>query len=108
MATQPPFSFLEQFVLDALKANGFDKLSPADQSSFFPQFMAVAEERLGLVLLPKLTSEKAADELNELLQADASPEEWFSFWETNVPDFKDVVKETLENFAVELATSFKV
>ncbi len=105
---QPSFSFLEKFVLEALKNHGFDKLSAADQASFLPQFMAVAEERLGLALLPKLTSESAADELNELLQSDASPEQWFSFWEKHVPDFAGVVKETLENFAAELSTAFKI
>lgn len=107
-STQPAFSFLEQFVLDALKSHGFDKLSASDQAGFLPQFMAVAEERLGLALLPKLTSEEAADELNGLLQNDTAPEEWFAFWEKHVPDFKGIVKETLENFAAELSTAFKI
>lgn len=105
---QPSFSFLEQFVLDALKAHGFDKLSAADQTSFLPQFLAVAEERLGLALLPQLTSEKAADELNELLQKEATPEQWFSFWEKNVSNFTGIVKNTLENFAAELSTAFNL
>lgn len=107
-STQPSFSFLEKLVLEALKSHGFDKLSQADQVSFFPQFMAVAEERLGLALLPKLTTAKAADELSALLQSDAQPEAWFSFWEKHVPDFTEIVKGTLEDFATELSAAFKI
>lgn len=106
--SQPSFSFLEKFVLEALKSHSFAKLSQADQVSFFPQFMAVAEERLGLALLPKLTTEEAANELSGLLQADTTPEGWSNFWKKHVPDFDKVVASTLENFAAELATSFKI
>ncbi|MBI5728875.1 MAG: hypothetical protein HY983_01335 [Candidatus Magasanikbacteria bacterium] len=110
MATpsQPSFSFLEKFVLEALQSHGFDKLSPADQVSFFPQFMAEAEERLGIALLPRLTSESAAKELDVLLQKESAPEEWSIFWKKHVPDFTAVVKDTLQKFASELSVAFKV
>lgn len=110
MATpsQPSFSFLEKFVLEALNNHGFDKLSPADQASFLPQFMAEAEERLGVALLPKLTSESAAKELNALLRREAAPEEWLAFWKKHVPDFTVIVKDTLKSFASELSVAFKI
>ena len=97
---------LEQMVLDALKQNGFDKLRDEDQKAYFPQFMAEAERRLGIALAPHL-KEDVSDEFKALLNKDSSADEWFAFWDKNVPNFVDLVKETMANFAKEVSNAFK-
>lgn len=100
------YSFLESFVLEALRAKGFDKLAPADQDAFLPQFMAEAERRLGLALMPYIKTKEIADAFGKLLEQDATPDDWSAFWNTHVPDFPAVVKDTLDNFAEELSKAF--
>lgn len=100
------FSFLETMVLEMLRAKGFDRLSPADQEVFLPQFTAEAERRLGVALMPYLNNEAAMAEFNKLAGADTSAGAWFTFWNSRVPKFDEVVKKALEDFANEVAAAF--
>ncbi len=100
------FSFLESFLKDLLDQHGFSKLSEEDQESYLPQFVAEAEKRLGVALLPYLKTETAAAEFEALLQKDASAEEWSAFWQRQVPDFQQVATDALADFAKEVGTAF--
>lgn len=101
-ATPPTADFLQDFVLKVLKENGFDKLSQADQAAYLPQFMAEAERRLGLKLTAYLNTEAAVGEFNALLTKETAPDAWFKFWNAKVPNFNQVVKDTLEEFGKEV------
>lgn len=101
--TANQFSFLEQFVLDALRAKGFDKMSPEDQTAMLPQFVAEAERRLGLAAMPALHKEEDVVEFTEMLErSTVTPEEWLAFWHKAVPQFDTLVKKTLDAFVEEL------
>ncbi|OGH88275.1 MAG: hypothetical protein A3J93_02025 [Candidatus Magasanikbacteria bacterium RIFOXYC2_FULL_42_28] len=97
---------IEEYVLEALKANGFEKMNDEAQATYFPQFVAHAEQRLGAALLPFM-NEKSANEFAKLMKnSKIDPKVWWQFWEKNVPNFVEVVKKTLADFAVEVKQAF--
>jgi len=100
-------NFLEVYLLQVLNENGFEKLDDDAKKTYFPQFMAQAEQRLGAALLP-LLNEESANKFVELTKTKADPEAWFNFWQANVPSFDEVVKKTLNEFAAEIKTAFQV
>ena len=102
MPTQNP---IEELVVDILNKNGFDKLDQAAQKEYLPQFIAQAEQRIGSALLP-LLNEQSAKQFLELSKKETAPEEWWSFWQANVPNFAEVVREALSGFAQEIKASF--
>lgn len=102
MNEQTQFDFLEQFIETTLDEAGFNTLTEETRAQYVPQFVAEAERRIGLALIPKLT-ETSAKELDELLKNDEmTAEEMRKFWVKSIPNFETTVQETLKNFAVEL------
>jgi hypothetical protein len=102
MATQNP---LEELIVNILNEVGFDKLDEEAKKEYFPQFMAAAEQRIGASLLP-LLNEESASVFVKLSQKETAPQEWWDFWQTNVPNFTEVVKQALTEFANEVKESF--
>ncbi len=99
------FDFLRQYIDEILDKVGFVSLNEDTRAEFVPQFVAEAERRIGLALLPKLT-EDSATELAALVQKpNVTAEELQTFWKTNVPDFSEVLTETLKNFTEEVKTT---
>lgn len=98
---------LEELVLNILNENGFDKLDEEAKKTYFPQFMAQAEQRMGAALLP-LLNEESANLFVELTKKQVKPEEWLKFWHDNVENFDDVVKKTLGEYALEVKESFQI
>lgn len=102
-----PFDFLRTYIETLLDQSGFAEVSEAARAQYVPQFVAEAERRLGLALLPKL-SEGAAKELVKLAEAeDTTPDALQEFWQTNVSDFSAIVEKTLADFANELKNVVK-
>lgn len=101
-----PDNFLQEYMVQILEAHGFNKLSPEDQAGYLPQFMAEAERRLGLALMPELKSEGAVKEFSDLLRQNTTAEQWHAFWTKNVPNFTDKIKGTLEEYAKEVSAAF--
>jgi len=99
---QPQFTFLEQYILEVLSQNGLDNLPEELKKSYLPQLMTEAEYRLGLALMPKL-SESQIDDFMALVEKEASGEEMMKFWQGAVPEFQDLVKETLLKFSEEVS-----
>ncbi len=96
------FDFLRSFIEGAIEDAGIESLSEETKDQYVPQFVAEAERRIGLALIPKL-EESSADELKGLFEVENPDQETVqNFWKTHVPDFDQVVKKTLEDFAVEL------
>jgi len=108
MAQESSQNFIHEYVVKALNENGFDKLAPEAQKEYLPQFVAQAEQRIGAVLLPML-NEEAANAFAELSQKNnATADDWWEFWNANVPDFAGVVKKTLDEFTQEIKQAFTV
>ncbi len=96
------FDFLHQFIQHALDEAGFENLTEQTRAEYVPQFAAEAERRIGLALLP-LLSEQSAQELGTMLeQEDLTPEEMRNFWMRSIPNFEQVVQQTLADFSKEL------
>ena len=95
------FDFLESFIHNIMDEAGFAEVSEATRSQFVPLFVAEAERRLGLALLP-LLNEAQAKQLGEIMDNENSSVESIpQFWQSSVPNFEDVVEDTLDEFAEE-------
>lgn len=101
MSQQNP---LEELLAEILNSNGFDKLDEETKREYMPQFMAQAEQRVGAALLPLLNQESAS-KFVELSQKESTPDEWWNFWQENVPNFSEVVRQSLMDFAAEVKQS---
>ncbi|MFA7245525.1 MAG: DUF5663 domain-containing protein [Candidatus Magasanikbacteria bacterium] len=96
------FDFLKVFIEKTLDEAGFENLSEETRAAYVPQFIAEAERRLGLALIPKL-DESAVKELESLLKRENfSPEDLQQFWLNNVTNFQATVEQTLLDFKGEL------
>lgn len=95
------FDFLSSFIEQLLDGAGFDTLSERTRQQYIPQFVAEAERRLGLAVIPLLT-EESVKELTTLVEGSPSAKELNNFWKQAVPKFDEVVKHTLNNFAEEM------
>ncbi len=104
MAQQNP---LEELVLGILNDSGFEHLDDEAKKEYLPQFLAQAEQRIGNAVLP-LLNEQSAKQFVELTKQETTPEQWWSFWQENVPNFTEVVKEALSGFAQEVKESFAI
>jgi hypothetical protein len=104
-STSAPFDFLRSYVEKVLDDSGFANMPEETRAQYVPQFVAEAERRLGLALLPKL-NEASAKELAALGSSESVTSEALQqFWQNNVPDFSDVVQKTLADFAGEMKST---
>ena len=94
------FDFLKDFIQQLFDDSGFASLSEEARKQYVPMFTAEAERRVGLVLLPKLNAQQS-EELIQITEGDATPEQLREFWRASVPDFDSVVESTLADFAIE-------
>lgn len=96
------FTFLHQYIERLIDESGaFDSLSEDTRAEFIPQFIAEAERRIGLSVLPRL-DEAGAQEFATLVQKEGvTPEELSAFWYAKVPDLDMLMQRTLEEFAAE-------
>jgi hypothetical protein len=95
------FDLLESFIHTVLDEAGFESLSEATRGQFVPMFVAEAERRLGLALLP-LLNDNQAEQLADLANNEkTTAEDLANFWQQNVPNFQTVVEQTLAAFAEE-------
>lgn len=100
-ANNPQFDFFHDYIVRLLVQNGFN-LSNNLQKELVPQFVAHAEVRIGAALLPLLKPE-AADKMQKLLDnKNTVAQDWVDFWKENVPNYEEVVKKALQDFAVEV------
>lgn len=100
------FDFLHDYIMQTLSACGYENLSENLKSEYVPQFIAHAETRIGAALLPSLT-EAGAKEMAGLLKSEkVTPEDWANFWQKNVPNYPEIVKKTLADFAEEMKQIF--
>ncbi|MEK7680998.1 MAG: DUF5663 domain-containing protein [Patescibacteria group bacterium] len=94
------FDFLRSFVDKLLDETGFAEMSEATRAKYVPMFIAEAERRLGMALLP-LLGEENIDELMQLTDQDAPTEKMLEFWKSKVPNFESEVNKVLQSFIIE-------
>lgn len=80
----PFFSDWERKVLGLADSLGLTKLPPAEREALGLRFLAEAEKRLGIAILPHLSAVDAA-RFSELLSFETTPETWQAFWKKAVP-----------------------
>lgn len=102
MPQEQQFDFLRVFIERILDQNGFDNLTEETRAQYIPQFIAEAERRLGLAVMPKLTPETAEELANLLPNKNLTSDQLRDFWYRSVPDFDSMVKQTLDDFAKEI------
>jgi hypothetical protein len=96
------FDFLKMYIEKILDDAGFDKMTEETRAQYVPQFMAEAQRRVGLALMPHLDSD-ATDDLEKILKNDQlSSGVMQEFWKKHVPDFEVILQKTLADFSVEL------
>ncbi|HOX60592.1 MAG TPA: hypothetical protein PLV72_01135 [Candidatus Magasanikbacteria bacterium] len=100
--TPPKFDFLSAYVEKVLHDIGFIGLSEENKKMFLPQFVAQVQVRIGAAVMP-LLDESAGSELDRLMNKEGVSEaDWLKFWQTNVPNFQEVVDGVLGKFAGEM------
>ena len=104
---QPQFDFLEAYIHDLFTESGCGEMSEETKNKFLPQFVAEAQRRLGLAVLPLLSEESAEEFVSLMEQEDMSHEELKNFWHRSVPQFDEVVQQTLQNFSKEFTQVFQ-
>lgn len=96
------FDFLKMYIEKVLDDAGFDKMTEETRAQYVPQFMAEAQRRVGLALMPHLSAD-ATDDLEKILKNNTlSSQTMQEFWKKHVPDFDAILQKTLSDFAVEL------
>lgn len=98
---------LQELILSILNKNGFENLDEEAKKEYLPQFLAQAEQRIGNALLP-LLNEASAKQFVELTKKETTPDQWWEFWQKNVPNFNEVVREALAGFEQEVKESFSI
>ncbi len=104
MATQPKY-FLEEYAEKVLEELGIANLTDIERKRFLPHIVSNIELRLGDVLLPYVP-DSAAPEFRGLVENDATPDQWMTFWKKHVPDFEAVITRVLKEFAEESKAIF--
>ncbi len=98
METTAPFYFLDEFIEKLLVSEGITLTE--DQKKFYiPTFSGMAEKRMGGELMVKL-NETQLEEFEKLFSdPNTTTEVWNAFWHRSVPNFSEVVEESLKSFA---------
>lgn len=99
MSPQPKLGFLEEGILKILEESGLGELTEENKAKFLPQFVAKAEYNIGLALLPKIKDEFAEEFVTLSSDEDTNADQWREFWTKAVPDYEQVVKESITEFA---------
>mgnify|MGYP006307534713 CR=1 FL=1 len=98
------FNFLEEYIKGVLMEIGIGELTEENRNKFMPQLISEAQYRLGLALTPHIPDEKMEEFTKMVDNEEEDPEKWKDFWEDAVPDYKDIVSETLDKFAKDCKT----
>lgn len=101
-AVNPQFDFFHDYVVQLLAQNGYNNLSDDLKKEFVPQFVAHAEVRIGAALLPLLKPASASKMEKLLASKKATAQDWADFWSESAPNYEEVVKKALLDFAAEL------
>lgn len=94
-------NFLAKFAEEVLTKK-FGELTEEQKQMFVPEMTELIEERVGIILLPKLSQENAA-EFADLLDKETGPEEWKNFWYNALPNFEEEMKSILSAFVLEIS-----
>lgn len=105
MANQ--FDFLHSYINTLLDESGFEEMSEETRNQYIPMFVAEAERRLGIALLPMLSAEQTEELANKGKDENITAEALADFWAQAIPDFKKIVEKTLTEFAVEFKKTLK-
>ena len=104
---QEQVDFLGQYVNTLFDQEGFAEMTEETRKQMIPQFMAEAERRIGIAVLPELSEESAKEFVKLAEDEDVTPEKINAFLQENVPNFKEVVQKTLKDFTVEFKEIMK-
>jgi hypothetical protein len=94
---------IEAYALSVLEQLDLGGMNTHERERYLPRLVQQIEYRLGAALLP-LVPDTAAGEFETLMQTDATPDAWLSFWQTQVPNFSELVQKTLHDFVAECKT----
>jgi len=99
---QPQFDFLYTKVQHILDENGFENLSEELRDQYLPQLVAEAERRLGAAVLPKLDEAGATKLVALIKDQNTTAEMMQTFFDEHVDGYKELVEQTLTDFAGEV------
>ena len=94
----PQFDFLRQFIEQTLDDVGLGGLTESEKEQYLPQLARQLQERIGIVLLPKLNNADL-DRFSKLTEEGGSAGEWQAFWQSAIPNFEEEFKTVLSDFA---------
>ena len=101
------FDYLTVFINKILDDAGMENMAEELRDEFVPKFVAEAYKRLGVVLFPLLNKEQIEAYGKLMERSDVEDSMVFDFWKSALPNFEQLVQETLNQFATELKNNLK-
>jgi hypothetical protein len=100
------FDFLESFILQILEQNGIKDLTDEQKKKYVPEFLSRIYQRLGAVLIPKLSDDNLKTFSQLMENKNTKPEDWQRFWASAIPNFDGEVTGVLSQFSKDLKDIF--
>ena len=94
--------FLEDFIDNLMEDVGLDSLDEQTKKRFRGQFISQAERRIGIKLMPELSDEDRSELSQKIKKGETDAQQMHEFWSDKVEDYTDLVREALDEFAVEM------
>ncbi|HRH23324.1 MAG TPA: DUF5663 domain-containing protein [Candidatus Magasanikbacteria bacterium] len=96
-----PLYFIDEYIEKVL-AREKTNLSEEEKKMYTERLSLLLEEKLGAELMERL-NDAQLDTFEKLFSnAETTGEEWSMFWNENIPNFSDFVRDRLESFSARL------
>lgn len=101
----PQADFLRQYVELLLEESGIAvSFTEKQREGYIVELLSLVEERIGIELVPKLSSQDMETFTDMVKNAAATPREWSDFWHAALSTFEQDLHAILLQFAEEFKT----
>lgn len=101
-----PLYFTDEYIRKLLAEDSIT-FSEAESRVYIPRFVALIEEKLGGVLMEKLTDAQLTEFEKLFSDTQTTGEQWEIFWNKSIPNFSRFVEEYLHSCTGELKELLK-
>ncbi len=91
--------FIHVYVVRVMQEIG---LNEAQQTQYLPLLRPQIEERIGLLLAPKLPPERLNEMMELAEKKDASTDVWRTFWYDAIPNFEAEFEQVMQTLTKEI------
>jgi hypothetical protein len=96
-------NFLEETIEALFDETDLSLLTEEQKDIYRPQFLIELEARIGNAIMPQLDSEGLDEFVRMIDDPQTAAEDWNKFWTGHIPNFEALIKQTVSEFASEMA-----